>query len=170
MARPSNKRRSRSTCTAARLCKSTNSWDSCPPIRSRKRLDSSGEGEPMTATDAQVRLMMRERTNGKTQQQAAVKVNMHSRKTVQKYEQLGQLPTDKVSETARLFWRRRADDRNRCPSEANDERTNQWQDPATSGGQGQPAQPQDCAKVRTVGTVAQRIERSTPLSYAPRPV
>ena len=48
----------------------------------------------MTATDAQVRLLMRERTNGKTQQQAAVKVNLHSRKTVQKYEQLGQLPSD----------------------------------------------------------------------------
>jgi hypothetical protein len=38
----------------------------------------------MTATDAQVRLMMRERTKGKTQQQAAVKVNLHRRKTVQK--------------------------------------------------------------------------------------
>lgn len=48
----------------------------------------------MTATDAQVRLMMRERSNGKTQQQAAVKVNLHSRKTVQKYEQLGQLPSE----------------------------------------------------------------------------
>jgi hypothetical protein len=48
----------------------------------------------MTATDAQVRLMMKERTKGKTQQQAAVKVNLHSRKTVQKYEQLGQLPSD----------------------------------------------------------------------------
>jgi hypothetical protein len=48
----------------------------------------------MTATDAQVRLMMRERSKGKTQQQAAVKVNLHSRKTVQKYEQLGQLPSD----------------------------------------------------------------------------
>ncbi len=47
----------------------------------------------MTATDAQVRLLMRERTNGKTQQQAAVKVNLCSRKTVQKYEQLGQLPS-----------------------------------------------------------------------------
>ncbi len=48
----------------------------------------------MTATDAQVRLLMRERTKGKTQQQAAVKVNLHSRKTVQKYEQLGQLPSE----------------------------------------------------------------------------
>ena len=48
----------------------------------------------MTATDAQVRLLMIERSNGKTQQQAAVKVNLRSRKTVQKYEQLGQLPSE----------------------------------------------------------------------------
>lgn len=48
----------------------------------------------MTATDAQVRLIMKERSNGKTQQQAAVKVNLRSRKTVQKYEQLGQLPSE----------------------------------------------------------------------------
>jgi len=59
----------------------------------------------MTATDAQVRLMMRERSNGKTQQQAAVKVNLHSRKTVQKYEQLGQLPSD-LKETRRYRTRR----------------------------------------------------------------
>jgi hypothetical protein len=37
---------------------------------------------------------MKERSNGKTQQQAAVKVNLRSRKTVQKYEQLGQLPSE----------------------------------------------------------------------------
>lgn len=48
----------------------------------------------MTATDAQVRLLMKERSNGKTQQQAAVKVNLRSRKTVQKYEELGQLPSE----------------------------------------------------------------------------
>jgi hypothetical protein len=48
----------------------------------------------MTATDAQVRLIMKERSNGKTQQQAAVKANLRSRKTVQKYEQLGQLPSE----------------------------------------------------------------------------
>jgi hypothetical protein len=48
----------------------------------------------MTATDAQVRLIMKERSNGKTQQQTAVKVNLRSRKTVQKYEQLGQLPSE----------------------------------------------------------------------------
>ena len=48
----------------------------------------------MTATDAQVRLLMRERNHGKTQQQAAVKVNLRSRKTVQKHEQLGQLPSE----------------------------------------------------------------------------
>ena len=50
-----------------------------------------------------------------------------------------EMPTDKASETDRLFRRRRADDRNRRPSEATDERTNQRQDPATSSGQGQPA-------------------------------
>ncbi|MGE5375127.1 MAG: Mu transposase domain-containing protein [Bacteroidota bacterium] len=48
----------------------------------------------MTATDAQVRLLMKERSNGRTQQQAAVKVNLRSRKTVQKYEQVGQLPSE----------------------------------------------------------------------------
>ena len=48
----------------------------------------------MTATDAQVRLIMKERTKGKTQEQAAVKANVRSRKTVQKYEQLGQLPSE----------------------------------------------------------------------------
>jgi hypothetical protein len=48
----------------------------------------------MTATDAQVRLIMRERNNGKTQEQAAVKANVRSRKTVQKYEQLGQQPSE----------------------------------------------------------------------------
>jgi hypothetical protein len=48
----------------------------------------------MTATDTQVRLLMKERSQGKTQQQAAVKVNLRSRKTVQKYEQLGQLPSE----------------------------------------------------------------------------
>jgi len=34
----------------------------------------------MTATDAQVRLIMKERINGKTQEQAAVKANVRSRK------------------------------------------------------------------------------------------
>ncbi|MHC1773748.1 MAG: IS21 family transposase [Flexilinea sp.] len=37
---------------------------------------------------------MKERTNGKTQEQAAVKANVRSRKTVQKYEQLGQVPSE----------------------------------------------------------------------------
>lgn len=46
----------------------------------------------MTATDAQVRIMMSERKKGKTQQQAAAKANLRSRKTVGKYEQAGQLP------------------------------------------------------------------------------
>ena len=48
----------------------------------------------MTVTDAQVRLIMKERNKGKTQEQAAVKANVKSRKTVQKYEQLGQLPSE----------------------------------------------------------------------------
>ena len=48
----------------------------------------------MTVTDAQVRLIMKERSNGKTQEQAAVKANVGSRKTVRKYEQLGQLPSE----------------------------------------------------------------------------
>ncbi len=48
----------------------------------------------MTTTDAQVRLIMKERINGKTQEQAAVKANIRSRKTVQKYEQMGQMPSE----------------------------------------------------------------------------
>jgi hypothetical protein len=51
-------------------------------------------GEPMTATDAQVRLLMKERNNGKTQEQAAVKANLRSRKTVAKYEKSGKLPSE----------------------------------------------------------------------------
>lgn len=47
----------------------------------------------MTATDAQVRILMRERKKGRTQEQAAAKANLKSRKTVGKYEQLGQLPS-----------------------------------------------------------------------------
>ena len=48
----------------------------------------------MTCTDAQVRLLMKERTKGRTQQQAAAKANISSRKTVQKYERLGELPSE----------------------------------------------------------------------------
>jgi len=48
----------------------------------------------MTCTDAQVRLIMRERNRGRTQEQAAVKANVRSRKTVAKYEQLGRLPSE----------------------------------------------------------------------------
>ena len=47
----------------------------------------------MTCTDAQVRLMMRERRKGRTQEQAAAKANI-SRKTVAKYEQAGKLPSE----------------------------------------------------------------------------
>jgi hypothetical protein len=48
----------------------------------------------MTATDAQVRLIMKERSKGRTQEQAAVKANVRSRKTVSKYEGLGKLPSE----------------------------------------------------------------------------
>lgn len=47
----------------------------------------------MTATDTQVRIMMRERQQGKTQTQAAAKANLRSRKTAAKYERLDQLPS-----------------------------------------------------------------------------
>lgn len=48
----------------------------------------------MTCTDAQVRLIMRERRKGRTQQQAAAKANTNSRKTVAKYERAGKLPSE----------------------------------------------------------------------------
>jgi transposase InsO family protein len=48
----------------------------------------------MTATDAQVRIIMRERSLGRTQEQAAVKANLRSRKTVRKYEQRNRLPSE----------------------------------------------------------------------------
>ncbi len=48
----------------------------------------------MTATDTQVRIIMRERRQGKTQEQAAAKANLSSRKTVRKYEFLGKLPSE----------------------------------------------------------------------------
>ncbi|MEE8462248.1 MAG: IS21 family transposase [Acidobacteriota bacterium] len=48
----------------------------------------------MTATDTQVRIIMRERNQGKTQEQAAAKANLRSRKTVRKYEQLSKLPSE----------------------------------------------------------------------------
>jgi len=51
------------------------------------------EARAMTATDAQVRKMMRERRKGRTQEQAAASANLRSRKTVGKYERLGQLPS-----------------------------------------------------------------------------
>ena len=48
----------------------------------------------MTETDAQVRIMMREREKGRTQEQAAASANVSSRKTVAKYERLGKLPSE----------------------------------------------------------------------------
>ena len=47
----------------------------------------------MTATDAQVRILMRELKKGRTQEQAAAKANLKSRKTAAKYERLGLLPS-----------------------------------------------------------------------------
>jgi hypothetical protein len=47
----------------------------------------------MTATDAQVRIVMREREKGRTQEQAAASANLRSRKTAAKYEHLKQLPS-----------------------------------------------------------------------------
>ncbi|MCB0193660.1 MAG: IS21 family transposase, partial [Anaerolineae bacterium] len=38
--------------------------------------------------------MMKERTQGRSQEQAAVKANIKSRKTVAKYERLGQVPSE----------------------------------------------------------------------------
>ena len=48
----------------------------------------------MTATDKQMRIVMRERRQGKTQEQAAAKANIQDRKTVAKYEQKGALPSE----------------------------------------------------------------------------
>jgi len=48
----------------------------------------------MTSTDAQVRLLMRERSKSRSQEQAAIKANLKSRKTVAKYERLGHLPSE----------------------------------------------------------------------------
>jgi hypothetical protein len=60
----------------------------------------------MTCTDAQVRQIMKERTQGKTQQQAALKANVKSTKTVRKYEKSGKLPSEQKK--ARQ-WRTRTD-------------------------------------------------------------
>lgn len=48
----------------------------------------------MTATDTQVRILMRERRRGKTQEQAAAKANLGSRKTVAKYEKAEKAPSE----------------------------------------------------------------------------
>lgn len=47
----------------------------------------------MAATDAQVEIALSERKKGRTQQQAAAKANLKSRKTVAKYEKVGRLPS-----------------------------------------------------------------------------
>lgn len=48
----------------------------------------------MTTTDAQVGIMMRERRKGRSQEQAAAKANVRSRKTVARYERSGRLPSE----------------------------------------------------------------------------
>ena len=60
----------------------------------------------MTATDAQVRIVMRERRQGRTQEQAAVRANLRSRQTVARYERLGRLPSEVKQPRA---YRTRAD-------------------------------------------------------------
>ncbi len=48
----------------------------------------------MAATNAQVEIAMKERQKGRTQQRAAAKANLRSRKTVAKYERLGRQPSE----------------------------------------------------------------------------
>lgn len=48
----------------------------------------------MTATDAQVRIALRERSKGKTQEQAAAKAGLRDRGTVSKYERGAPLPSE----------------------------------------------------------------------------
>jgi len=50
----------------------------------------------MTTTNAQVRIIMRERNKGRTQEQAAASANVCSRKTVAQYERSGQFPSERV--------------------------------------------------------------------------
>jgi hypothetical protein len=59
----------------------------------------------MTATNAQIRIVMKERKKGRTQEQAAIKANLKSRQTVAKYEQIGQLPDE--LKTARTYRTRK---------------------------------------------------------------
>lgn len=60
----------------------------------------------MVCTDTQVRLLMKERKKGRTQEQAGAKANIKSRKTVAKYEKLGKLPSELKGPRQ---WRTRAD-------------------------------------------------------------
>jgi hypothetical protein len=48
----------------------------------------------MTATDAQVRIIMRERQKDRAQEQAAASANPRGRETVAKYERLEKLPSE----------------------------------------------------------------------------
>jgi hypothetical protein len=60
----------------------------------------------VTATDAQVGIVMRERRQGRTQEQAAARANLGSRQTAAKYERLGRLPSEVKQPRA---YRTRAD-------------------------------------------------------------
>lgn len=60
----------------------------------------------MVCTDTQVRLLMKERQQGRTQEQAAAKANVKSRKTVAKYEKLRKLPSELKGARS---WRTRLD-------------------------------------------------------------
>lgn len=60
----------------------------------------------MVCTDTQVRLLMKERKRGRTQEQAGAKANIKSRKTVAKYEKLGKLPSELKKPRG---WRTRPD-------------------------------------------------------------
>ena len=48
----------------------------------------------MTATDAQVRIIVRERQKGRIEEQTEAAANLRSRKTAAKYERLGKLPSE----------------------------------------------------------------------------
>ncbi|MDX9991197.1 MAG: phage integrase N-terminal SAM-like domain-containing protein [Anaerolineales bacterium] len=65
-------------------------------------------------------------------------VYLRSTTTTITHQRQLEMPTSKGEETATLSEPRRADDRDQRPGEANYERTQQWQDPGTSGCQSKP--------------------------------
>src|SRR5450756_501169 len=70
---------------------------------------SSGRRSDMTATNAQVSIMMRERQKGKSLEQAAASANVRSRKTVAKYERAALAQANRaapqLSHAPRSVWR-----------------------------------------------------------------